>query len=414
MRIFVYEYACATVGAGPPLLLAPAMPGSVSPDPDGFSPPAPAVTLTLDGLTLAAIRREGQAMRDAVAADFRAAGFEVITLDWSDPGRERDAFFDCLSRADAAFIIAPEFDDILTTRCQWVESSGVVLLGTSAGVLNWLTDKWQQYLRLRKCGVAVPESWLAQPTGISPLVRKPRRGAGSWQVCLFGQAPLSHLSMPDQNFPATGTEPRGDGTPRLFDLPNCTGLRDNAGSGAAGSETDQVSRGAYAPRSLRSQGGDIPRSSLVQIEATECAAVEWLWQRYVAGIPASIACLCGESGHVLLRGGYQILSADGQFRYLGGELPLPPPLEPRARRLAEVALAAFPELRGYVGFDIVLGNDPAGREDYVIEINARLTTSYLGQRQLCRQNLAELLVRLVTGEPVAEPDWHSTSVRFRA
>jgi len=332
-------------------------------------------------------------MRDAVAADFRAAGFEVITLDSVEPDRERQAFFDCLSRADAAFIIAPEFDHLLTTRCQWVESSGVLLLGTSAGVLNWLTDKWQQYLRLRKCDVAVPESWLAQPTGISPLVRKPRRGAGSWQVRLFGQtlpprqkdddcSRSTCESRIDQDRPATDSESRRRNPRR-----SCAGKHGGITSAA-------------------------PDTFSAPSTATEFESAKWLWQRYVPGTAASIACLCGENRRIFLRGGYQLLSKDGQFRYLGGELPLPPPLEHRARRLAEATLAAFPELRGYVGFDIVLGNDLAGREDYVIEINARLTTSYLGQRQLCRQNLAEMLVRLLTGQPLAEPDWHPGRVRF--
>ena len=65
-------------------------------------------------------------------------------------------------------------------------------------------------------------------------------------------------------------------------------------------------------------------------------------------------------------------------------------------------------LRGYVGVDMVLGD--AG--DYAIEINPRLTTSYLGLRQLCQQNLAELILRLAQGETVAPPTWHTGEVRF--
>ena len=37
----------------------------------------------------------------------------------------------------------------------------------------------------------------------------------------------------------------------------------------------------------------------------------------------------------------------------------------------------------------MLGDDPAGADDVVIEINPRLTTSYLGLRRLARDNLAD-------------------------
>jgi predicted ATP-grasp superfamily ATP-dependent carboligase len=333
-------------------------------------------------------------MRDALAFDCRAAGFDVITLDGDQVTNEREAFLRCLQQADAAWIIAPELEHILTTRCQWVESSGVFLLGTPVRVLVEVTDKWQQYVRLRRCGVPVPESWLTEPGDIAPLVRKPRFGAGSWQVRLLGQTLSPHQkadgcsrstceSRIDGDRAATGSESRRENSQH-----SCAGKHDGATSAA-------------------------PDTSSAPSTATEFESAKWLWQRYVPGTAASIACLCGENRRIFLRGGYQILSADGQFRYLGGELPLPPALEHSARQLAEAALAAFPKLRGYVGFDLVLGPDSRGTEDYVIEINPRLTTSYLGQRQLCRQNLAEMLVRLLTGQPVAEPDWHPGRVRFR-
>ena len=49
----------------------------------------------------------------------------------------------------------------------------------------------------------------------------------------------------------------------------------------------------------------------------------------------------------------------------------------------------MPGLSGYVGVDVVLGND--GR-DWAIEINPRLTTSYVGLRALAGFNLAEAML----------------------
>ncbi len=94
----------------------------------------------------------------------------------------------------------------------------------------------------------------------------------------------------------------------------------------------------------------------------------------------------------------QRISDDGRLRYLGGELPLAAGLAERARSLAERALAAMPAAVGYVGVDLVLGREPDGSEDVVIEINPRLTTSYVGLRAAARINLAEAMWRLAQGE----------------
>jgi hypothetical protein len=49
-------------------------------------------------------------------------------------------------------------------------------------------------------------------------------------------------------------------------------------------------------------------------------------------------------------------------------------------RLARAAVETLPEPTGYLGIDLVLGPDPGGAEDMVIEVNPRLTTSYVGLR----------------------------------
>ena len=45
-----------------------------------------------------------------------------------------------------------------------------------------------------------------------------------------------------------------------------------------------------------------------------------------------------------------------------------------------------------------LGREPDGREDAVIEINPRLTTSYVGLRAAATSNLAEAMWRVAQGE----------------
>jgi predicted ATP-grasp superfamily ATP-dependent carboligase len=120
-------------------------------------------------------------------------------------------------------------------------------------------------------------------------------------------------------------------------------------------------------------------------------------ERYVPGLAASVAVLCGPNGCVTLEPCKQRISEDGRLRYLGGELPLSVGLAERARALAERAVAAMPPATGYVGVDLVLGREPDGSADAVLEINPRLTTSYVGLRAAATINLAESMWQIANG-----------------
>lgn len=128
----------------------------------------------------------------------------------------------------------------------------------------------------------------------------------------------------------------------------------------------------------------------------------YAWPRrlesYLPGLSASVSFLCGPAGRVALPPCRQRLSEDGRLSYRGGELPLAAGLGERAVSIAQQALEALPSTVGYVGVDLVLGSNPAGTEDFVIEINPRLTTSYVGLRAAAKSNLAEAMIRVARGE----------------
>lgn len=136
-------------------------------------------------------------------------------------------------------------------------------------------------------------------------------------------------------------------------------------------------------------------------------------ERFVAGRAASVAVLCGPKQLVPLPACQQRLSQDGRFTYLGGRLPLSVDLDRRARRLAVAAVKTLPAPRGYIGVDLVLGDDSGGGDDCVIEINPRLTTSYVGLRALCADNLAAAMIAVASG---SEPSlsWDRDSIEFAA
>ncbi|WP_020471718.1 ATP-grasp domain-containing protein [Zavarzinella formosa] len=118
-------------------------------------------------------------------------------------------------------------------------------------------------------------------------------------------------------------------------------------------------------------------------------------QEYVEGISASVALLCGPTGMRPLWPCEQMLSKDGYFAYLGGRTITDAGLSKRATDIAQRAAECVPGLLGYVGVDVVIGDD--GR-DWAIEINPRLTTSYVGLRAKADTNLMAAILSIVRGE----------------
>lgn len=137
---------------------------------------------------------------------------------------------------------------------------------------------------------------------------------------------------------------------------------------------------------------------------------ELIVQPFVPGRPASVAFLMGPDQLVPMLPTFQRIEP-GRFKYLGGELPIRPDLAERAIRLATLAVDCVPGLRGYVGVDLILGDAPDGSQDFALEINPRLTTSYVGLRHLADFNLAAAMLRVADGEPFV-PRWKPGRVRF--
>lgn len=146
--------------------------------------------------------------------------------------------------------------------------------------------------------------------------------------------------------------------------------------------------------------------------ATERWSDDLILQSFIPGEAVSVSFLIGPGRRLAMPAAAQHLSTDGRFRYLGGSLPLDPQRNARATRLAARAVDAVEGLGGYVGVDVVLGTAADG--DAVIEINPRLTTSYVGLRALARFNLAEALLAVMAGDEPPSWEWRTDLVRFTA
>ncbi len=126
---------------------------------------------------------------------------------------------------------------------------------------------------------------------------------------------------------------------------------------------------------------------------------EWIAQPLAKGHAASVSFVVGPNASLALPPTFQCISSDGDFRYSGGGLPIAPHFAPRAERLARSALEGIPGLLGIIGVDLLLGADQLGRDDLAIEINPRLTTSYVGLRAYLETNLAAMILELAEGLP---------------
>lgn len=118
-------------------------------------------------------------------------------------------------------------------------------------------------------------------------------------------------------------------------------------------------------------------------------------QPFLAGAAASVSLVVAPSGDAFpLALQSQEVGIGPEFRYLGGAVPFEPPDAAAALAIAREACLAIPGLAGWVGVDMVLG--AAG--PVVVEVNPRLTTSYLGLRRVVPENLADLTLRALGGE----------------
>lgn len=139
--------------------------------------------------------------------------------------------------------------------------------------------------------------------------------------------------------------------------------------------------------------------------ALATATKDHVLQSYVAGKPVSIAAIVNPNELVTLPAVSQDISLEN-CAYLGGCGPLSEDEQRRASALAQKALAAMPPSpRGFIGFDLVLADDHGC--DVVIEVNARLTTSYVGLRHMVNGNLAARLLGLEHGPVQCKTSAHS-------
>ena len=111
-----------------------------------------------------------------------------------------------------------------------------------------------------------------------------------------------------------------------------------------------------------------------------------LLQEHLTGHPVSISVIARSNELDYLPACSQSIDPK-TFAYHGGEGPLEEELHRRALSLAERVMTALPVIsRGFVSLDLLLREQSC--DDTLIEINPRVTTSYVGLRKMVEGNLA--------------------------
>lgn len=315
-------------------------------------------------LPAGSLLREGGAMFQALAADLLTAGVsEVTTLrdarlgPLSLPGitavavdsaeSEQRHFLNLCEQADQIIVIAPEFDGLLTARARWAESVDPAKLASPGSELVRLaSDKWATYRFLAEADIPVV------------LTHRLNQRA-TWDY--------------------------------LDDLQVVTKPVDGAGSEAV--VCWKTAR--EIPEELRQD-----RRMLIQ--------------PYIPGIPASVALIGTDAGFITLPPTRQILQL---FHYSGGCFDLSPAESQVAKQVAIRVGKILSPFKGYLGVDMILKSvgQRASEQNLeesrvegdiveccVVEINPRLTSSYIGLRQIVDGNLAAIMLGLETPDQIVE------------
>jgi tyramine---L-glutamate ligase len=239
---------------------------------------------------------------------------------------------------DGVLLIAPEMDGIATRWAKLLEESGANLLSPSSAFIAWASDK---LVVARMLPVYSPPTILGDGRSVpsdwgDELVLKPCDGVGALFTMIVRREALS-------------------------------------------TATDTIRADGY--------GGEL------------------IVQPYVRGRSVSVAVVGrGSERAIILPAVEQITETvpvskfDGRrLKYRGGVVPIDG-FTDRARALAMSVMEVVPPTTGWIGIDMILGEDGRG---VVVDVNPRLTTSYLGYSQLFSGTAARLLLGSETKDDLA-------------
>ena len=313
--------------------------------------------------TSPSILSEGFGMLRTLITDFKTAEHSVTTLLDSkliplsssldadktiitSHKEELEKTLTSLSKSvDAVYIIAPESNQILQRLVECVEAAGGVSLNCATIAIEKVFNKHTLYNELKRIGIRVPDTLMIDSCEEVKKIK---------QI-------VSELGFPLIFKPLDGV--------------GCQGL------------------------SIVKNEHQI-KSALAKL-MEESLGKYFLAQKFINGTASSVSLISTGKKASPLTLNEQLVtlsSPNSNSAYTGGTVPLHHPLLEEALETAQKTVELFKGLRGYVGVDMVLTND----EPAVIDVNPRLTTSYIGLRKVVNFNVAQAIVNAVLKHELPE------------
>jgi predicted ATP-grasp superfamily ATP-dependent carboligase len=303
------------------------------------------------------ILSEGFGMLRTLISDFKAAGHSVTTVLDSrlavlNPPIEADCIVPVSSfqeakasvqriseSADAAYIIAPESNQVLQSLVAGIEQAGVSSLNCRASAIGKVSNKSILLEHAKQMGLPTPAT-----TIVSALedVAEIKRTIGG------------KLDFPLVIKPVDGV--------------SCAGL----------SVVRNENQLAIAVANV----------------IRESSSEYFMAQELIRGTAVSVSLLFTGNEALpisLNKQDVNLMPPESSSIYNGGQVPFNSPRKREAFPLAETIVRSFRGFRGYVGVDLVLTE----KGPVIIEVNPRLTTSYVGMRKIVGFNPAQAILNSV-------------------
>ncbi|MEM2429248.1 MAG: ATP-grasp domain-containing protein [Nitrososphaerales archaeon] len=301
------------------------------------------------------ILSEGYSMLASILRDFKDIGCETITiLDYriaqlkpsikadkiitiSFEDNLEDILLNSFEYSDASLIIAPESEGILFNFVKLMESSNTTSLNSSSKTIHLCSNKAIFYEVLNKNNIEIP------------ITKKCKFSNG----LSFAYNVVKDFGLPVVFKPINGV--------------GCSGL-------TIVNEYNQI------------------ESAFEKVKSASNSS-DYLIQKFIHGIPVSVSLICNNKGCKALTLNLQKIDCNnyGNLRYIGGTIPFIHEYSDSALKISERVAKLFPNLKGYVGIDLILSpNGPV-----VMELNPRLTVSYVGLRFVGSENPASLILKSI-------------------
>ncbi len=295
------------------------------------------------GLNDPSIRAEGQAMLNGLLDDFKDRNVDYLISSTSsildenlcNPVELKGDLMDWLdkniSNYSACLVIAPEEDFILYNITDSIEKKDINVIGSSSDAVMTCSDKFKMYEALR---------------GRVPIIET--------EKVFFNDINKYNL-FNDKNKvvkPADGV--------------SCSGVR-------VVNNHDEMKKAA---------------------SSIETRLPYFVIQDFIEGTSASVSLISNGREAIPLSLNFQDINfSDYGINYDGGQVPLSHELADEAKDVAKKAVESIDGLKGYVGVDVILGD-----EVHLVEINSRITTPYVALRNILNFNLGKAIFDSINGE----------------